>query len=108
MTEESGQVRHVLVADDSSVARNQVKRALEQVGVECTLVNDGREALELLRSWSEEDQPVSERIAMVISDIEMPEMDGYTLTSEIRRDPKLKDLYVLLHSSLSDTLPCSS
>ena len=38
---------------------------------------------------------------MVISDIEMPEMDGYTLTSEIRRDPRLKDLYVLLHSSLS-------
>ena len=38
---------------------------------------------------------------MVISDIEMPEMDGYTLTSEIRRDPRLKDLYVILHSSLS-------
>ena len=38
---------------------------------------------------------------MVISDIEMPEMDGYTLTSEIRRDPGLKDLYVILHSSLS-------
>jgi len=37
----------------------------------------------------------------VISDIEMPRMDGYTLTSEIRRDPALKDLYVLLHSSLS-------
>lgn len=38
---------------------------------------------------------------MVISDIEMPEMDGYTLTSEIRKDPRLQNLYVILHSSLS-------
>ena len=45
--------------------------------------------------------PVTQRIALVISDIEMPEMDGYTQTSEIRRYPRLKDLYVLLHSSLS-------
>ena len=41
------------------------------------------------------------RYAMVISDIEMPAMDGYTLTSEIRRDPALSGLYVLLHTSLS-------
>lgn len=101
VTTEAGQVRHVLVADDSSVARNQVKRVLEQIGVQCTVVNDGREALEQLKSWAEQDQPVTERIAMVISDIEMPKMDGYTLTSEIRRDPRLKNLYVLLHSSLS-------
>jgi len=38
---------------------------------------------------------------MVISDIEMPSMDGYTLTTEIRRDPALRSLFVLLHTSLS-------
>ena len=38
---------------------------------------------------------------MVISDIEMPEMDGYTLTAEIRNDPRLNKLHVLLHTSLS-------
>jgi two-component system chemotaxis response regulator CheV len=94
-------VRHVLVADDSMVARNQVKRALQQVGIETTLARDGREALKILKDWAEEGTPVGERVAMVISDIEMPEMDGYTLTTEIRKDPRLKDLYVLLHSSLS-------
>lgn len=98
---EEGQVRHVLVVDDSKVARNQISRALEQIGVGCTTFNDGVQALQQLQAWAHSDVPVSKRIALVISDIEMPEMDGYTLTSEIRRDPSLKDLYVLLHSSLS-------
>ncbi len=98
---EEGQIRQVLVVDDSRVARNQICKALEQVGVECTTLNDGAQALRQLKTWVQSDVPISSRIAMVISDIEMPEMDGYTLTSEIRRDPRLKDLYVLLHSSLS-------
>lgn len=92
---------HVLVADDSSVARNQIKRTLDQLGIDCTLANDGKQALEILKSWENEGIKVSDRISMVISDVEMPEMDGYTLTTEIRNDPKLADLYVLLHTSLS-------
>ena len=48
-----------------------------------------------------EQGPLSEQLLMVISDVEMPNMDGYTLTTEIRRDPRLKDLYVMLHTSLS-------
>ncbi len=98
---EENQVRHVLVVDDSKVARNQISKALEQVGIKCTTLNDGAIALKQLKTWAQDDEPISKKIAMVISDIEMPEMDGYTLTSEIRRDPCLKDLYVLLHSSLS-------
>lgn len=93
--------QHILVADDSSVARNQIKRTLDQLGVECTLAKNGREALDILQEWVKEENPISERIAMVISDIEMPEMDGYTLTTAIRNNPKLRDLYVLLHTSLS-------
>lgn len=92
--------RKVLVADDSRVARSQIERVLQQVGVEAILVADGREALRQLQAMAEQG-PVSERLLMVISDVEMPSMDGYTLTTEIRRDPRLRDLYVLLHSSLS-------
>lgn len=95
------QLRHVLVVDDSRIARSQIKKTLKQIGLECTTLNDGKSALAQLKKWAKSDVPVTDRIAMVISDIEMPEMDGYTLTSEIRRDPRLKDLYVLLHSSLS-------
>ena len=93
---------HVLVADDSSVARNQIKRTLDQLGVSCTLARDGREALDQLQAWAEEGGPaVTERIFMVISDVEMPEMDGYTFTTSVRNDSRLKDLYILLHTSLS-------
>ena len=95
------QLSHVLVVDDSKVARSQISKALGQIGIECTTLNDGKSALEQLKLWAQQEIPVTQRIALVISDIEMPEMDGYTLTSEIRRDPRLKDLFVLLHSSLS-------
>ena len=101
VTTEAGQVRHVMVVDDSVVARTQITNALKQVQVDCTVMNDGRQALDQLREWAAEGAPITDRVSIIISDIEMPEMDGYTLTSEIRRDPKLKDLYVILHSSLS-------
>ena len=93
----------ILVADDSSVARNQIKRTLEQLGIECVLANDGRQALETLQTWAEQENeiPLHERLFMVISDIEMPEMDGYTFTTEVRKDPRMADLHILLHTSLS-------
>lgn len=92
--------RRVLVVDDSRVARHQVEKVLQQVGVECAMVNDGREALNYLQALAQQG-PVAAQLLMVISDIEMPGMDGYSLTTEIRRDPRLRDLYVLLHTSLS-------
>jgi two-component system, chemotaxis family, chemotaxis protein CheV len=93
----------VLVADDSSVARNQIKRTLQQLGVECVLVNDGRQALKLLQQWADQESeiPLHERLFMVVSDIEMPEMDGYTFTTEVRKDPRMIGLHILLHTSLS-------
>ena len=92
--------KKILVADDSSVARKQIQRAISVLGLECDLVKDGREAIELLREVSKT-QPVIERYALMISDVEMPEMDGYTLTSEVKSDPSLSSLHVILHTSLS-------
>jgi len=91
----------VLVVDDSRVARQQIRSVLDQLGVGVTLLSDGRQALEhLLQVLSSGEDPCK-RYAMIISDIEMPAMDGYTLTTEIRRNPGLAGLYVLLHTSLS-------
>jgi two-component system chemotaxis response regulator CheV len=92
---------HILVADDSSVARKQIHRTLEQLGIPCTLAENGKSALEVLRTWVREEPARLDSLLMVISDVEMPEMDGYTLTAELRREPVLASLYVLLHTSLS-------
>ena len=91
----------ILVADDSRVARNQIRGVLDQLGVASTLLSDGRQAIDHLKQLAAEGVDVARHYAMVISDIEMPSMDGYTLTAEIRRDPALAGLYVLMHTSLS-------
>ncbi|MFV0456103.1 MAG: chemotaxis protein CheV [Pseudomonas sp.] len=91
----------VLVVDDSSVARKQVVRCLQNLGIEVVARNDGRQALTYLRELLAEGKKPSEEFIMMISDIEMPEMDGYTLTTELRKDPAMQDMHVLLHTSLS-------
>jgi two-component system chemotaxis response regulator CheV len=90
----------VMVADDSSVARKQVQKALNAIGVECIMAKDGRDALNMLKDMAKKG-PITDQIRVLISDIEMPEMDGYTLTAEIRATPELKGLHVILHTSLS-------
>ena len=91
----------ILVVDDSSVARKQVVRCVEALGIEVFALNDGRQALEWLKGRADAGVNVADELLMMISDIEMPEMDGYTLTAEVRNDPRLKDLHVMLHTSLS-------
>ncbi|MDX1368417.1 chemotaxis protein CheV [Pseudomonas sp.] len=93
--------KHVLIVDDSSVARKQVIRCLQTVGVEVTALNDGRQALDYLRNMADEGRHPGQELLMLISDIEMPEMDGYTLTAEIRSDARMQKLHILLHTSLS-------
>ncbi len=92
---------NVLVIDDSSVARKQIVRALSALNLNIETAKDGREALEMLRHKAENLDDLSLDIPLIISDIEMPEMDGYTLTAEIREDPKLRNIKVVLHTSLS-------
>ncbi|NQD38074.1 chemotaxis protein CheV [Permianibacter sp. IMCC34836] len=93
--------RAVLIADDSVVARNQIKKTVEQLGYRCVMAKDGAEALQILKDTAAKGLSIANEFVMMISDIEMPEMDGYTLTAEVRGDPALKDLYILLHTSLS-------
>lgn len=91
----------IFVADDSSVARNQVKRALKTLEMEVELAVDGKEALARLREITAEHGSLTNKVGVLVSDIEMPEMDGYTLTAELKADPNMKDLPIILHTSLS-------
>ncbi len=93
----------IFIADDSAVARNQVKKALTSLGLEIELAKNGLEALNRLKEIASQTQSgdVTERVGVLVSDIEMPEMDGYTLTAEIKNSPELKNLHIVLHTSLS-------
>lgn len=93
--------QHVLMVDDSSVARKQVTRVLAQMGVEYTTANDGQQALDQLQTWIDEGKDMENWLALIISDIEMPRMDGYSLTKTVREHPQLSNLHVILHTSLS-------
>ncbi|WP_019933517.1 chemotaxis protein CheV [Oceanimonas smirnovii] len=98
--ENAAEHKPVLIADDSSVARRQVVKAVESLGLKCIVTENGRQALNKLKELAA-NGPIHEQLSLVISDVEMPEMDGYTLTAEIRSNTALKDLHVILHTSLS-------
>ncbi|SIQ54711.1 response regulator receiver modulated CheW protein [Aeromonas sp. RU39B] len=93
--------RKVLIVDDSSTARAQVRDTLAQLGLQVIECHDGRQALDLLKGWCDAGKKVNDEILLMITDAEMPEMDGYRLTHEVRSDPRMSDLFITLNTSLS-------
>ncbi|KZY69331.1 chemotaxis protein, partial [Oleiphilus sp. HI0066] len=75
---EEFQKHRILVVDDSVVARKQIQNCLQTIGAEVVLKNDGRQAYQHLREITEDGSRASDHYSMMISDVEMPEMDGYT------------------------------
>lgn len=92
--------REILVVDDSNIARTQTCKVLDQLGISHITARDGKEALELIEAMTHDISTVTDMLPIVISDIEMPEMDGYQLTREIRANPRFQQMYVMLHTSL--------
>lgn len=93
--------KKVLIVDDSSTARKQIKDTLEQLGVSIIERKNGAAALALLQKWADEGKRPSDEILLMFTDAEMPEMDGYRLTAEVRNDPRMSDLFIALNTSLS-------
>lgn len=93
--------RFVLVVDDSPIAISQAKGTLEKIGLEVVTASNGMNAYRLLKSWADESTEKIGECLMVLTDAEMPEMDGYRLSREIRQDDRLKHLHVIMHTSLS-------
>ncbi|MDL4914883.1 MAG: chemotaxis protein [Enterobacterales bacterium endosymbiont of Blomia tropicalis] len=94
-----------IVAEDSRVARQLLEQGLKSMGIPALMFNTGLEAWEKIKQMSQEAQTAGEsihnKIALVLTDLEMPEMDGFTLTRNIKRDDILKSVPVVIHSSLS-------
>lgn len=97
----------VLAADDSVVARSLVEQGLDAMGVPFIMTRSGKEAWEQLNalaaSAEAEGKTVYDKVAMVLTDLEMPEMDGFTLTRNVKQSPRFGKIPVVIHSSLSGT-----
>ncbi|AFJ02185.1 Chemotaxis protein CheV [Methylophaga frappieri] len=97
----------ILFADDSLVARKQISETLDHLGVSYTSVVNGAQAWRLLVKLADqceqEGRALKSEISLVLTDVEMPEMDGYVLTQKIKADPRMADIPVIMHSSLTAT-----
>jgi two-component system chemotaxis response regulator CheV len=93
--------KKVLVVDDSATALWQISETLSQLGLEIIELKDGLKALNLLKNWADAGKVVTDEILMMFTDAEMPEMDGYRLTAEVRQDPRMSELFIVLNTSLS-------
>jgi two-component system chemotaxis response regulator CheV len=97
----------VLAADDSPVAREMLEKGLKDMGIPYIMTKNGQEAWEQLQEISvqavAEGKSVTDKVALMLTDLEMPVMDGFTLTRSIKSDPRFNKLPVVIHSSLTGT-----
>jgi two-component system chemotaxis response regulator CheV len=95
----------ILAADDSGFARKLIEQALSAIGADYVMTKTGEEAWRTLQEAAREAQSsgarVKDSIALVLTDLEMPEMDGFMLTRQIKADERLCDIPVIIHSSLT-------
>jgi two-component system chemotaxis response regulator CheV len=102
-----GKDRTVFFADDSSVARGQISRTLDAMKVKYMSAINGRQAWEELSKLADHADSIGEKLKdslqVILTDVEMPEMDGYMLTRKIKSDKRFAGIPVLMHSSLSSS-----
>lgn len=95
----------VLAADDSAVARMMIEQGLKAMGVPFIMTKSGQEAWDRLKAMASEaeahGQTIKDKVALVLTDLEMPEMDGFTLTRNIKQDARYSGIPVVIHSSLT-------
>lgn len=95
----------MLFADDSMVARKQIEKTLKKMGINYVSAKNGEDAWEKLQEIALRAEsmeiPVKDYLKLILTDVEMPGMDGYVLTKKIKADPRFKGIPVIMHSSLS-------
>lgn len=98
-----------IIADDSTMIRRMIGQMLEDAGFKVTRTHNGKTAWDKINEWrnkaKDEGKTIDDFLDIVVTDIEMPVMDGHNLTKRIKDDPELRHLPVLLCSSIiTDTL----
>lgn len=99
---QKGQLQNmqILLVDDSAVARRQLENALTNIDVPFKVCKNGHDALAVMKELAEKGTPID----ILVSDIEMPGLDGYELTFEVRSAAELAKAYIILHTSLSSEM----
>ena len=100
---ETLRVQRILVVDDSQVARRQLADALKRENIPYEVTGNGQTALEIITQANRDQKPVT----ILVSDIEMPGMDGYELTFHLRDDSAMHQPYIILHTSLNSEMSVS-
>jgi len=95
--------KNILVVDDSRTARKQLTDVLSYLNIAFEVTDNGQEALDIMHKKTSEGHPID----ILVSDIEMPGLDGYELTFEVRSVPALANTYIILHTSLSSEISVS-
>ncbi|TEW43367.1 chemotaxis protein [Psychromonas algicola] len=93
----------ILLVDDSAVARRQLESALTKIDVPFKVCKNGIDALAVMKDCAAKGNPID----ILVSDIEMPGLDGYELTFEVRSVSDISKVYIILHSSLSSAMSVS-
>ena len=95
----------ILAADDSAVARMMIEKGLKAMNVPYIMTKTGKEAWDRLHAISAaaqaEGKTIRDKVALVLTDLEMPEMDGFTLARNIKQDVRFQGIPVIIHSSLT-------
>jgi len=91
---------HILLVDDSAVARRQLENALTNIDVPFKVCKNGNDALAVMKECAAKGNAID----ILVSDIEMPGLDGYELTFEVRSIPAIAQAYIILHTSLSSEM----
>ncbi|MGR5209247.1 chemotaxis protein [Vibrio rotiferianus] len=90
----------ILLVDDSSIARKQLSDALDRINIPYQICKNGTDALDLMKRDAAANRPID----LLVSDIEMPGLDGYELAFEVQNDSALNNSYRILHTSLSSEI----
>ncbi|KAB0288211.1 chemotaxis protein CheV [Vibrio fortis] len=91
---------NILLVDDSLIARKQLSDALDSINIPYSICNNGMDALKMMRDQAQRGQAID----LLVSDIEMPGLDGYELAFEVQNDDSLRHAYCILHTSLSSEI----
>jgi two-component system chemotaxis response regulator CheV len=93
----------ILLVDDSLVARKQLSDVLDRLNVPYEVTDNGQKALDIMTQAASDLKPVD----ILVSDIEMPGLDGYELTFEVRSNQATAGAYIILHTSISSKISVS-